>query len=81
MNLFLHGVEDFHIERGDTLGDPKFVQGANSSNSILFLPTLHTQLNSGIEQSGHPTSGAATSTALLLKAMPIMLFFNTSLPA
>lgn len=26
MNLFLHGVEDFRIERGDTLADPKFVQ-------------------------------------------------------
>ena len=27
MNCFLHGVEDFHIERGDTLAEPKFVQG------------------------------------------------------
>jgi type I restriction enzyme M protein len=27
MNLFLHGIEDFHVERGDTLGDPKFLQG------------------------------------------------------
>jgi type I restriction enzyme M protein len=27
MNCFLHGIEDFRIERGDTLSDPKFVQG------------------------------------------------------
>jgi type I restriction enzyme M protein len=27
MNCFLHGVEDFHIERGDTLAAPKFVEG------------------------------------------------------
>ena len=27
MNLFLHGIEDFHIERGDTLADPKFLEG------------------------------------------------------
>ncbi len=27
MNLFLHGVEDFRIERGDTLADPKFLEG------------------------------------------------------
>jgi type I restriction enzyme M protein len=27
MNLFLHGVEDFHVERGDTLSDPKFLAG------------------------------------------------------
>jgi type I restriction enzyme M protein len=26
MNLFLHGQEDFHILRGDTLRDPKFLQ-------------------------------------------------------
>jgi type I restriction enzyme M protein len=27
MNLFLHGIEDFQIERGDTLADPKFLEG------------------------------------------------------
>lgn len=27
MNLFLHGVEDFHIERGDTLRQPSFYSG------------------------------------------------------
>ena len=27
MNCFLHGIEDFRIERGDTLSDPKFVLG------------------------------------------------------
>ena len=26
MNCFLHGIEDFHIVRGDTLTEPKFVQ-------------------------------------------------------
>ena len=27
MNLFLHGVEDFQIIRGDTLADPKHIEG------------------------------------------------------
>src|SRR5205085_6838179 len=27
MNCFLHGIEDFRIESGDTLSDPKFVHG------------------------------------------------------
>ncbi|MBA3945814.1 MAG: SAM-dependent DNA methyltransferase [Herpetosiphonaceae bacterium] len=27
MNLFLHGIEDFSIERGDTLAEPKFLDG------------------------------------------------------
>jgi type I restriction enzyme M protein len=26
MNLFLHGIEDFYIERGDTLSEPKFLE-------------------------------------------------------
>jgi type I restriction enzyme M protein len=27
MNCFLHGIEDFRIERGDTIAEPKLVQG------------------------------------------------------
>lgn len=27
MNLFLHGIEDFRIERADTLAEPKFLEG------------------------------------------------------
>lgn len=27
MNCFLHGIEDFYIVRGDTLSEPKFVEG------------------------------------------------------
>jgi type I restriction enzyme M protein len=27
MNMFLHGIEDFEVVRGDTLADPKFVEG------------------------------------------------------
>ena len=27
MNCFLHGIEDFRIERGDTLSEPKLVEG------------------------------------------------------
>jgi len=27
MNCFLHGIEEFDIQRGDTLSDPKFVKG------------------------------------------------------
>jgi type I restriction enzyme M protein len=27
MNLFLHGFEDFQVERGDTLAEPKFLDG------------------------------------------------------
>lgn len=27
MNLFLHGIEDFRVERGDTLAEPKILEG------------------------------------------------------
>ena len=29
MNLFLHGIEDFSVERGDTLRNPSFTDGAS----------------------------------------------------
>lgn len=37
MNLFLHGIEDFHIERGDTLADPKFSEGDRLRQFDLIL--------------------------------------------
>lgn len=40
MNLFLHGIEDFAVERGDTLADPKFSEGDHLRrfNVILANP-------------------------------------------
>ena len=37
MNLFLHGIEDFHIERGDTLAEPKFIEGDHLRRFDLVL--------------------------------------------
>ncbi len=37
MNCFLHGIEDFQIVRGDTLSDPKFVQGDRLMRFDLVL--------------------------------------------
>jgi type I restriction enzyme M protein len=37
MNCFLHGIEDFHIERGDTLAEPKFVEGDRLMRFDLVL--------------------------------------------
>jgi len=37
MNLFLHGVQDFQIERGDTLGNPKFIQEGTLKQFDLVL--------------------------------------------
>jgi type I restriction enzyme M protein len=37
MNCFLHGVEDFRIERGDTLSEPKFVQGDHLQRFDVIL--------------------------------------------
>jgi type I restriction enzyme M protein len=40
MNMFLHGIEDFNILRGDTLGDPKFIENdkLKKFNVILANP-------------------------------------------
>ena len=37
MNCFLHGIEDFRIERGDTLAEPKLVQGDKLMRFDLVL--------------------------------------------
>ena len=37
MNCFLHGIEDFQIVRGDTLADPKFVEGDRLKRFDLVL--------------------------------------------
>jgi type I restriction enzyme M protein len=37
MNCFLHGIEDFQIIRGDTLSEPKFVQGDRLMRFDLVL--------------------------------------------
>lgn len=37
MNLFLHGVEDFAIERGDTLANPMFIENGKLKKFDLVL--------------------------------------------
>ena len=37
MNMFLHGIEDFTIVRGDTLADPKFVSGDRLQQFDIIL--------------------------------------------
>jgi type I restriction enzyme M protein len=37
MNMFLHGIEDFEIARGDTLADPKLVEGDRLKQFDLIL--------------------------------------------
>ncbi len=37
MNLFLHGIEDFEVVRGDTLADPKLVEGDRLRQFDLVL--------------------------------------------
>jgi type I restriction enzyme M protein len=40
MNLFLHGIEDFRIERGDTLSNPRFIRddGLRQFDVVLANP-------------------------------------------
>ena len=60
MNLFLHGVEDFHIER-DTLGNPKFVENGVPNNLTLFcqstIPIKHWDRAKGLIEWGRNKYG------------------------
>ena len=37
MNMFLHGIEDFHIMRGDTLAEPKFIENDKLKTFDIIL--------------------------------------------
>lgn len=37
MNLFLHGIEDFHVEQDDTLTNPRFIEGGRLKTFDVVL--------------------------------------------
>ena len=79
MNCFLHGIEDFHIARGDTLvgadvrrGRPPAAVRRGARQSAL----LHQAV--GPRRLRRPTPGAATSTARRRRAAPTTPSSSTS---
>ena len=62
MNLFLHGIEDFDIARGDTLADPAFLDG-DRLRTLRRRAGQPAVLDQAVEprRRGQPTRGAATS--------------------
>lgn len=46
MNLFLHGVSDFHIVTGDTLRNPAFVVGGQLQQFDLVLAIIWSSFSS-----------------------------------
>ena len=75
MNCFLHGIEDFKIERGDTLAEPKFVEG---DRLMRFDVALAIPSSSGIAIPFPPILGAVTFTAHHRKGGPTTPSGNTS---
>ncbi len=61
MNLFLHGAEDFHIERGDTLRIPPFTLATASPRLTASSPILRSHWKSGVTRSGSTIPMGATS--------------------
>jgi type I restriction enzyme M protein len=68
MNCFLHGIEDFRIERGDTLSEPKFVQGDRLMRFDVVLANPPIRSSSGTATRLPPIPGAAISMALRRRA-------------
>jgi hypothetical protein len=63
MNCFLHGIEDFRIERGDSLSEPKLVQGDRLMRFHVVLANSPYSISSGTATPSPPTLGDATATA------------------
>jgi type I restriction enzyme M protein len=82
MNLFLHGVEDFQIIRGDTLADPRHIEGDRLRQFDVILANPPYSIKQWDRDGvGGRTSGAATSSAPHRKAAPTTPFSSTSSPA
>ena len=77
MNLFLHGVEDFAVIRGDTLADPRHSEGDRLRQLMSSWPTRLILLNSGIARRGRKTNGVAISSARRRRAELTMRFSST----
>ena len=72
MNCFLHGIEDFHIERGDTLAAPKLIRVTVSCASTWCWRIRPIPLSNGTATHSPLIPGAATSTVPHRRAAPIM---------
>ncbi len=74
MNLFLHGIEDFSIIRGDTLTN----EGDRLMRFDVVLANLHIPLTNGIEALGLLSCEDEISTARPHRDEPIMPFGSIS---
>ena len=64
MNLFLHGIVDFDIERGNTLSDPAFLDSADGCRrSTSSSPIRRTPSSRGTAKRSPTTHTAATCGA------------------
>ena len=79
MNLFLHGVEDFQIARGDTLAEPELRRGRPPAD-LRRRPRQSAVLDQAVEprRAWQPTPGAATSSARRRRAAPTTPSSSTS---
>jgi type I restriction-modification system DNA methylase subunit len=78
MNLFLHGVEDFQIIRGDTLADPKHIEGDRLRQFDVILANPPYSIKQWDREAWSRTSGAATSSAPRRRAAPTTPSSSTS---
>ena len=77
MNLFLHGVEDFQVVRGDTLPSRPSL-GATPAAFDWVLANPPYSIKQWDRQRGRPTPRAATSTARRPRAAPTSRSGSTS---
>ena len=73
MNLFLHGVQDFHIVNDDTLKAPAFIKGGELQKFDLVLANPPYSIKQWIELPSNLINMEGTSLALRRKAVQTML--------
>jgi type I restriction enzyme M protein len=61
MNLFLHGIEDFRVERGDTLAEPKILEGDRLKQFDVVLANPPYSIKVGSQSLGEGSLSSACS--------------------
>jgi type I restriction-modification system DNA methylase subunit len=78
MNLFLHGVEDFHIASGNTLAEPQAHRGRPAAQFDVVLANPPYSIKKWNREAWEQRPGAATSSAPRRRAAPTTPSSSTS---
>ena len=72
MNMFLHEIEEFEVLRGDTLAEPKFIEGDQLKQfDVIFFPMFDVLPTPLVKVTSLAATKTASPVAVILRAETI----------